>query len=819
MPAGERSRAHRLAPWGVGLAAGALALGPVLGPGIALRYDMVFAPDAPLSAVTLGAGGGFPRAVPSDAVVAALGRVLPADLVQALVLLAVFALAAAGAARLVPGRGALPGLAAALFYVWNPYLAERLLLGQWAVLLGYAGLPWVLCAAVRLERVRDLPRLVVALVPAAVGGFSSVVLSAVVAGAAAAARPWRRALAALSSVAAGLAAVSLPWLVPALGSGARTDPAAVELFAARADTPFGAVGSLLSLGGIWNAQAVPAGYDQPFSAACRLLLSLGALAGWVWLLRRGPRPAYGRGLSLAAAAGFAIALLGTVGPGRALLAALIGAWPGFGPLRDGQLYVAPLALLQAIGFAAAVLWLRGPAGGGQGEACALPSTPGDHESRFQDGLARPPRFARGWTRTHSAAEGSKVLAPQGNMRAGGRFPRVAEDPWTGVARHWRTSRPPLPRAGRGRKRAYSRGGEAWGLDTPGGHARGTSSARTGTAGSARWPGWRCAVGVLGRGPRLLWSMFRALGGRGRRARWPASSPRTETMVAPWHTRWRRALRGTSAIPSGAFGHARGSPGRRGSLLRPGFKPSVAEDSGHGGERAGAVAAVLLLFVPLVLLPGLAWGAAGRLVPLSYPQEWLRVRQAVAADPAPGAVLSLPWSAYRGLDWSGDGRTVVALDPAVKLFDRRVVWNDDLRVETGGQVRVIEGEDPLAREVAPLLAPDRPPGEGPGLAAALGELGIRYVLIQREAIGDPHDENRFSLELADADVVRDGPRLLLLRIPDHHVEAGIARLSGLEVTGWLATVGAIIWSITASGSSLVSMRPPRRSGAVPRKEST
>ena len=43
------------------------------------------------------------------------------------------------------GRRPLPArLAAGVFYAWNPYLAERLLIGQWALLLGYAGLPWVL---------------------------------------------------------------------------------------------------------------------------------------------------------------------------------------------------------------------------------------------------------------------------------------------------------------------------------------------------------------------------------------------------------------------------------------------------------------------------------------------------------------------------------------------------------------------------------------------------------------------------------------------------------------------------------------------------
>ncbi|GAA3737139.1 hypothetical protein GCM10022205_23890 [Spinactinospora alkalitolerans] len=54
--------------------------------------------------------------------------------------------------------------------------------------------------------------------------------------------------------------------------------------------------------------------------------------------------------------------------------------------------------------------------------------------------------------------------------------------------------------------------------------------------------------VLGPGFTPLWPVFHALGGRGRRARWSAPSPRTETPVASRHTRWRRGRRGAGAIP-------------------------------------------------------------------------------------------------------------------------------------------------------------------------------------------------------------------------------------------------------------------------------
>lgn len=598
----------RLLPWAVGLLAGVLALGPALGPGYVLRYDMVFVPDLSLGTVLRGADG-FPRAIPSDAVVAALSAVLPGDAVQSLALLAVFAVGGAGAARLVlrvlprGGAGALVASAAAgTAYVWNPFVAERLLLGQWAVLLGYAGLPWVVGAAVRLARVRPgagFAGLVRALVPAAVGGFSSVVLTALTAGPVAltagpgalTARPraprwWGRA----ALFALALVVVSLPWLLPSLASGAGTDPAGVAAFAARSDTPFGVLGSLLLLGGVWNSGAVPAGYGEPVTAAARLLLCLLALAGWVWLLRR-ERPGFGPGLSVAAALGLLIALSGTTGPGRALLVWLISAWPGFGPLRDGQLYVAPLSLVQALGLGACVWWLAG---------------------------------------------------------------------------------------------------------------------------------------------------------------------------------------------------------RRGAALRTGL-------------------AVFVALLPVVVLPGLLWGASGRLAPVHYPGEWLAAQEAVAADDRPGAVLVLPWSAYRGPDWSG--RATVVLDPATKLFDRRTLWNDDLVVGTpdGGEV-VVTGEDARARRVAGVLGPDPATGLPERLdAAALGGLGVRYV-----AVSAPVD-NQFWSGVEGLSVVVEGSDMVLLRVQDQHVKADKAGIPGLEVTGGLVTVGAIIWSMARSGSSLVFQRSGPSAGSGARKE--
>ena len=166
-----------------GLLLGLLALGPALARGFLLSYDMVAVPRPPFTAAMFGLAGTLPRAVPSDAVAAVAALVLPADIVQKLLLLSIFVLASSGVAALLAGEHWLARLAGAAWYAWNPFVAERLIIGQWAMLLGYGGLPWVLRAVTRPapNRWRWAARVTVALIPAAVGGFSAMCLSALIA--------------------------------------------------------------------------------------------------------------------------------------------------------------------------------------------------------------------------------------------------------------------------------------------------------------------------------------------------------------------------------------------------------------------------------------------------------------------------------------------------------------------------------------------------------------------------------------------------------------------------------------------------------------
>ena len=279
-----------------GLCLGLLALGPGLLPGYLLSYDMVFVPRPPFNAAVLGTSGALPRAVPSDAVAAALARLLPADAVQKAVLLAIFVLACAGVARLL-ARERLPAqLVAGVCYAWNPFVAERLIIGQWATLLGFAGLPWVVAGAAAPARgLAGRARLVAALVPgrdrrlrgdADLGSDGG-------AGRRPACRrdprgPASARLTRVGLVLAVLVVLSLPWLIPALARHVATSTAGVGLFAARADTPFGTLGSLLMLGGIWNAQTTPVGYGGAGQRAW-FVLAVAALAGFVcWAGGAGP---------------------------------------------------------------------------------------------------------------------------------------------------------------------------------------------------------------------------------------------------------------------------------------------------------------------------------------------------------------------------------------------------------------------------------------------------------------------------------------------------------------------------------------------------
>lgn len=147
----------RVCPWLWPVLVSLLITAPLLAPGFVVGYDMVFVPDLSLRLDLFGVSTAMPRAVPSDVVVAVLDEIAGGQVLNKLVLVAIPLLSGLGMTALwreLRLGGALPGAAAATLYMWNPFVAERLRLGAWALLLGYAALPWLVRSAIRVRRGR-----------------------------------------------------------------------------------------------------------------------------------------------------------------------------------------------------------------------------------------------------------------------------------------------------------------------------------------------------------------------------------------------------------------------------------------------------------------------------------------------------------------------------------------------------------------------------------------------------------------------------------------------------------------------------------------
>src|SRR5687767_299280 len=101
-PVAVSARRERLVLHGVAAAMTILILAPLIAPGYALSFDMVFVPHQPLRWELIVPTSGLPRAVPQDALVSALSLIMPGWLIQRVALAAAIYLAALGAGRLVP---------------------------------------------------------------------------------------------------------------------------------------------------------------------------------------------------------------------------------------------------------------------------------------------------------------------------------------------------------------------------------------------------------------------------------------------------------------------------------------------------------------------------------------------------------------------------------------------------------------------------------------------------------------------------------------------------------------------------------------------
>ena len=341
-----------------------VVLSGVRGPGHRLVRDFVAVPTPAAPESLLPSTASSLRAWPLDALTWAASFVIPTAVQQVVLLASCLLLAGVGTGLVVRRAGTAAAVAAAWVAIWNPYVTERLLLGQVPTLLGYACLPWIVVVGrSRLASGRRLALLFLVAAPAAVTPWGGVValVAAVLVELSRADRTPRRVL-----LVTGVGVLwCSPWLLPALLTGGVTaDPDGPAAFALADDSGLGTWVSALMGGGVWAKGAQPLSRSDPVALAASMVLLVLALGGLAVLARSAPgtaRPSRVRILVTAVVA--LLALLGPAtlawwgsGPGLEVLVRLQQV-PGVALVRDQHRMLAPAVLTLAVLVGLAVGWL------------------------------------------------------------------------------------------------------------------------------------------------------------------------------------------------------------------------------------------------------------------------------------------------------------------------------------------------------------------------------------------------------------------------------------------------------------------------------
>lgn len=419
------------------------ALSGVRGWGYRLVRDFVTVPVPAAPESLLPRSATALRAWPLDAVSWAASWVLPTVVQQVVVLVVCLLLAGLGAGLVVRRAGTAASVASAWVAVWNPYVAERLLLGQVPTLLGYACLPWIVVVGrSRIPTGRRLVLLLLVAVPAAVTPWGGVValVAAVLVEMSRADRTAARVL-----MVAGVGVLwCTPWLLPSLlVGGVPADSDGPAAFALADDSGLGTWASALMGGGVWATGAQPRSRTDPVALTASLVLLAIALGAVAVLARR----------SLARGVGALLGLIGPAtlawcasGPGLEALGRL--QWvPGLALLRDQHRLLAPSVLATAVLAGATIGWV-GRHGGSMASplmgafivtlaVASVPDLPRALHSAY-----RPVTYSAEWDAVIDA------------VSAGGATPVVLSLPWQPLRRPVWAGDPafldPLPRAVPGR---------------------------------------------------------------------------------------------------------------------------------------------------------------------------------------------------------------------------------------------------------------------------------------------------------------------------------------------------------------------------------
>ncbi len=418
-------------------------LSGVRGSGHRLVRDFVAVPVPAAPESLLPSTASALRAWPLDSLTWVASWVLPTAAQQVVVLAACLFLAGLGTGLVVRREGTAASVAAAWLAVWNPYVAERLLLGQVPTLLGYACLPWILVVGrSRLSTGHRLALLVVVAVPAAVtpwGGVLALAAAVLVE----LSRPDRTARHVLLVAGLGVAWCS-PWLVPALLlGGVSADPDGAVAFALADDSGLGAWASALMGGGVWASGAQPLSRTDPVALTASLVLLALGLGGTAVLAARSVTKGV---VALVALVGPATLAWWASGQGLDVMATLQQV-PGLALLRDQHRMLAPSVLAAAALVGVTVGWVATHGGRAASAvmgmlvvALAVASVP--DLPRALHAAYRPVTYPAEWDAVVRA------------VGASGASPTVLSLPWQPLRRPTWAGDPafldPLPRAVHGR---------------------------------------------------------------------------------------------------------------------------------------------------------------------------------------------------------------------------------------------------------------------------------------------------------------------------------------------------------------------------------
>jgi len=302
-----------------------------------------------------GLDGGVAAGAPSAAALMLLARLL-AGSTGWLPIAACLIVAGLGASRLT--RATAPNfsvrLLAGLSYAFNPFVFDRIAVGQVGVLLGYALLPFAAASMLRASEAGGVERLGAAGWWAAMVAFSVhflwiggvVVLAVVVVRRA---RP--RALL-WSAASVGTVAVLSAYLFFAqLGAGRPVTVGAsdVAAYATRSDARLGLFGNVLGLYGFWRqGPRLPKDVVPIWPALLVAILVVAAVGAFSALRDAERRPLAGV-LLLSGTAGYFLAL-GTQGPTGPLFRFLFDHVPLFQVMREPQKFLCLTALAYAVLF-------------------------------------------------------------------------------------------------------------------------------------------------------------------------------------------------------------------------------------------------------------------------------------------------------------------------------------------------------------------------------------------------------------------------------------------------------------------------------------